>query len=172
MRAIFPWFTYNHKAVQAYALSVVCFGGHCIIVAVRTLLLNITTAQESRIEHQTGVSGCSTSRRTQRTHNGEAPPQTTKTKHHQHLASKLSTLVLRDTHTSGSWSMSAAVPMECADAPMAIPRGTRLSLPTPIASRTAVPTEAPYTPVGQKQSTRKVEGIGGGGQVNSLRSYN
>lgn len=59
--------------------------------------------------------------------------------------------------------MSAAVPMECADAPMAIPRGTRFSLPTPIASRTAVPTEAPYTPVSQKQSTRKVEGIGGGG---------
>ena len=52
--------------------------------------------------------------------------------------------------TSGSWSMSAAVPMECADAPMAMPRGTRLSLPTPIASRTAVPTEAPYTPGGDK----------------------
>lgn len=46
-------------------------------------------------------------------------------------------------HTSGSCSMSAAVPIECADAPIAIPRGTRLSLPTPIASRTAVPTDAP-----------------------------
>lgn len=48
--------------------------------------------------------------------------------------------------TSGSSPMSAAVPMECAEAPIAIPRGTTLSLDTPIASSTAVPTDAPYTP--------------------------
>lgn len=50
---------------------------------------------------------------------------------------------MKDRITSGSRSMSAAVPMECADAPIAIPRGTRLSLLTPTESRRAVPTDAP-----------------------------